>query len=142
MTQDEMRNALVWYAEQFIGKPYIWGGDDPMLGFDCSGLVCECLKSIGKIGRDADFTANGLYQHFIASEIKAPKPGALVFYAPKPGGAIIHVEICRNELQSIGASGGGSKTLSVQDAIDQNAFIKVRPIFSRQFVVGYVDVCL
>ena len=142
MTQDELRDQFVWYAERFIGKPYIWGGDDAVLGFDCSGLVCECLKSIGKIGRDADFTAAGLYNHFITNQIAAPKRAALVFYAAKPGGPIIHVEICRNELQSIGASGGGSKTLTVQDAIDQNAFIKVRTILSRQFIVGYVDVCL
>jgi cell wall-associated NlpC family hydrolase len=26
-------------AEQQLGKPYVWGGDNPQVGFDCSGLV-------------------------------------------------------------------------------------------------------
>lgn len=138
----DLREEFVWYAEQFIGKPYIWGGDDPVLGFDCSGLVCECLKSIGKIDRKADFTAAALYQQFYTHVTPGPKRGALVFYSNKMSGPIIHVEICRNEIQSIGASGGGSTTLTVADAIAQNAFIKIRTILSRPFVVGYVDPCL
>jgi len=38
------------------------------------------------------------------------------------------VEVAINKYQTIGASGGGSKTRMVQDAIRQNAFIKRRPI--------------
>jgi len=26
---------------------YLWGGDDPLAGFDCSGFVIEILKSVG-----------------------------------------------------------------------------------------------
>ena len=31
--------AAVAYAESQIGTPYVYGGDDPQTGFDCSGLV-------------------------------------------------------------------------------------------------------
>lgn len=137
----DSRDEMVWYAEQFIGQFYKWGGDDPS-GFDCSGLVCECLKSVGKISRTTDMTAAMLYTHFATSEIKTPKKGALVFYRNQQGGPIIHVEICRNEFQSVGASGGGSKTLTIADAIRDNAFIKVRTILSRPWIAGYVDPCL
>jgi hypothetical protein len=43
----------------------------------------------------------------------------------------VHVEIAVNKHLAIGASGGGSKTLTEADAIRHNAFIKMRPIDSR-----------
>ncbi|GAG51579.1 unnamed protein product, partial [marine sediment metagenome] len=52
---------------------------------------------------------------------------------------IIHVEIMLNQWQCIGASGGGSKTLTEQDAIRDNAFIKVRFAASRRGIHGYID---
>jgi hypothetical protein len=52
---------------------------------------------------------------------------------------VVHVEICLSEELSIGASGGGSKTKTIKDAIKQNAFIKIRPIHSRKNVWGYVN---
>ena len=36
----------VKYAMAFIGTPYVWGGDDPMGGFDCSGFCIEVLKGV------------------------------------------------------------------------------------------------
>ena len=38
------------YALKFVGRPYIWGGDGSGKcggGFDCSGLVLECLWAFG-----------------------------------------------------------------------------------------------
>lgn len=32
-------NAVVAYAANFIGTPYVWGGTSPRPGFDCSGFV-------------------------------------------------------------------------------------------------------
>lgn len=31
--------AAVHWAEQELGKPYVWGGTSPSTGFDCSGLI-------------------------------------------------------------------------------------------------------
>ena len=39
----------------------------------------------------------------------------------------------------IGASGGGSKTKTIKDAIKHNAFIKVRPVNSRSGPKAYFD---
>jgi len=39
----------------------------------------------------------------------------------------------------IEAGGGGSKTITKADAIRDNAFIKIRPIYSRKFLWGFVD---
>jgi len=31
----DLRKLAIEYAKAFIGRPYIWGGDDPIKGFDC-----------------------------------------------------------------------------------------------------------
>ena len=32
-------SAAIKDAESMLGKPYVWGGDNPAVGFDCSGLI-------------------------------------------------------------------------------------------------------
>jgi cell wall-associated NlpC family hydrolase len=120
MTKLQIANKIAWES---VGTFYRWGGDDPS-GFDCSGLIVEILKSVGLIGRDTDYTANGLSKMF--TEVGNPSNGCLIFWGN--GSKITHVEFCIDEFHTIGASGGGSKTITQQDAIDQNAYIKVRPI--------------
>ena len=123
-------------AMSFLGRPYIWGGDDPMRGFDCSGFCIEILKSIGALLRRGDLTADGLYNFYKDCEKSYPNPGYLVFW-----GRLIktHVEFCLDENYSIGASGGSSKTTTEAEAIKQNAYIKVRPIDSKPYTKYYVD---
>lgn len=55
---------VVEYALQFLGKPYVWGGDWSGKfggGWDCSGLVLECLWAFG-LYDGPDTTAQGLYK--------------------------------------------------------------------------------
>ena len=132
------RETALKIAWSYCGKWYKWGGDDPS-GFDCSGFIVEILKSVGMIGRKRDYTASGMWHEFQHLKMGKPKAGALVFWTGGHGG-IVHVEICIDEELAIGASGGGSKTLTEADAIKHNAFIKVRPIKSRPRIAGFVDV--
>jgi cell wall-associated NlpC family hydrolase len=37
----------VGLAKRYLGRPYVWGGDSPASGFDCSGLVQYVYKQIG-----------------------------------------------------------------------------------------------
>lgn len=132
-TQKQIALKVAW---SFIGKPYIWGGDDPVKGFDCSGFVIECLKSVGRLPRKGDWTANSLFSMFQRVD-DLPYEGCLVFW--KGSERIIHVELCLNDKFSIGASGGGSATMSEADAIKQNAYIKVRPFRTRNGIAGFCD---
>lgn len=49
MTQTEkgLRQAIVSTAKQYIGVPYVWGGNDLSKGVDCSGLVQQVYKQFG-----------------------------------------------------------------------------------------------
>lgn len=129
----EIATQVAW---SYLGRFYRWGGDDPG-GFDCSGFVIEILKSVGKLPRTGDWTAQGLYDHFADQKCLNSQEGCLVFWQGRT--KIVHVEYCLTESLSIGASGGGSKTKTEADAIAQNAFIKIRPFASRPQVRGLVD---
>lgn len=149
MNEQEKRDLVLKIAFSYLGSFYKWGGDDPS-GFDCSGLAVECLQSVGLIGRSNDHTAQSMWDKWrfglyhidpknargIPVQYKA-LGGDLVFWANGLD-KIIHVEIVLNDELSIGASGGGSKTLTVQDAIRQNAFIKIRPFLSRPNLAGFI----
>ena len=130
-----MRKTASLIALHFVGMPYIWGGDDAVAGFDCSGFVIEILKSTGKLSRSGDWTAKGLYNIFVDRKIIKAKEGCLVFFAKN--GKINHVEYVWKHGLTIGASGGGSRTLTREDAIKQNAYIKIRPM--RNDVYAVVD---
>ncbi|WP_370290447.1 transglycosylase SLT domain-containing protein [Nocardioides sp.] len=38
---------VVAQAKKMLGLPYIWGGNDPTKGVDCSGLVQQAYKALG-----------------------------------------------------------------------------------------------
>lgn len=68
--------AIVDYIRQFIGTPYVWGGQNPG-GFDCSGLLVYGFNKFGiklnrttydQIGQGQAIGAHGL------------RPGDLVFF--------------------------------------------------------------
>jgi hypothetical protein len=137
MQENEIRKFAVEYAKSFRGVFYKWGGDDPS-GFDCSGFVIEVLKAVGCLKRIGDWTAAGLFELFEKIPENYIAPGDLVFWS-NPAGKIIHVEMIIAGKLSIGASGGGSATITAVDAIRQNAYIKVRPIYSRPAIAGFAN---
>lgn len=123
------------YAMSFVGLPYIWGGDDPILGFDCSGLVLELLQAVGEFPSGDDMTAHGLFQRYSSNRLEHPQFGALVFFG-RPE-KVTHVGFCLNSALMLEAGGGGSKTVHVKEAAKQNAYVRIRPISNRRDLVGF-----
>ena len=98
--------------------------------------LIEILKSIGRLPRRGDWTASQLAEMW--KRTGTPHRGDFVFWENQHH-KIVHVEMCIGDGLAIGASGGGSKTLTIADAAKHNAFIKVRPILSRRGIWGYTN---
>lgn len=124
----------VWRAQ--LGKPYRWGGDDPLAGFDCSGLVIEGLKAAGILPREGDWSAellcNSVFKDYQRLNATQGFPaGALLFWLRGTPARVGHVEIVwaviGGKVFTIGASGGGSADVDVAHAVADNAYVKIRP---------------
>ena len=138
-----LRSKAVEYLQRFIGLPYIWGdtkgsdgspvgGDDPLAGFDCSGLISETLQAVGLLPHKTRLRASQLYEKFEAGAVACGYQGCLVFwYSSDANERIIHVEMMVDDFHTVGASGGGSKTTTIAEAIRANAFVKMRPLSYR-----------
>ena len=73
--------TAIAYAEQQLGKPYLWGGTGPD-AFDCSGLVMMAYRGAGiGIARTSE-EQWATEQHVPASQVQ---PGDLVFFAGADG---------------------------------------------------------
>lgn len=134
-----MKGILLYdYALRFVGLPYRWGGDDPMAGFDCSGLAQELLAAVGA-DPPGDQTAQSLYEHFKGTGPGTTKRscGCLAFYG-KDLAHITHVAMLIDDLHVIEAGGGNASTTSVDAAARQNAYVRVRPLNHRKDLVAVI----
>lgn len=81
--------TVVNYALQFVGNPYVWGGNSLTKGCDCSGFVHQVYKYFGyKLVR---YSLSFLYEGVAVSKSDM-KPGDIVVY-PRNSEGIGHVAI-------------------------------------------------
>jgi cell wall-associated NlpC family hydrolase len=131
--------TLSEYAQKFIGRPYIWGGDGSGKcgsGFDCSGLVLECLMACGLwLGKDA--TAQGIYDvlrgvEFWSNAYNGKEKASDILFFGKDTAHITHVAIAIGNGMMVEAGGGGSKC---KTPATSTGMVRVRPIVSRKDLV-------
>jgi len=133
MTKREISTKVAW---AMLNRPYRWGGDDPLAGWDCSGLCIEILRAVGIFPRQGDATAASLEKMYPV--VPTPHEGCLAFWAGSDG-HINHVAYMLDGEHCIEAGGGGSTTTTEDAAIEQNAYVRVRTVASRPRLVGYCD---
>ncbi len=128
--------AVDWALAQ-VGTPYIWGGETPGVGFDCSGLVQAAYRAAGitlpRVAQDQYDAGQQL-------QPSAPlEPGDLVFFG---GGTenVSHVGIY------VGTQGGQAIMV---DAPHTGAHVRTEPFpatigaqWGADVVVGFTDPAL
>ncbi|MBN8466184.1 C40 family peptidase [Corallococcus exiguus] len=135
-------------------SPYRWGAKglkptgSPRL-FDCSGLVTWCLHEVGGPDWRATHNTDRLWDVCTPVESEAQLlPGDLVLYG-RAGHTTLHGRPVTREDPNhvmvyvgagvvVGASGGGSTTLTLADAQAAGARVKTHPrIAYRSDVLGF-----
>lgn len=99
-------NELVTYATNLIGTPYVWGGNTPAQGLDCSGLLYYIQKKAGS--EVEDMTASGYSTIGKKIDIGQKKPGDFLFF----GRPVTHCAIYVGNGYMIESRGGRKNTAS------------------------------
>lgn len=96
----ETRNRVVDYALQFVGNRYVYGGNDPNTGVDCSGFTRYVMQRAA--GVDISRTAASQATQGRTVSSGQMRPGDLVFYAK--GSRVNHVALYIGNGQVVHAS--------------------------------------
>lgn len=131
LTASPQALEAVRLARKYIGYSYVWGGETPRQGFDCSGLV---LYVYGNFGIDLPHSAAAQWRTAFGPKITNQRellPGDVVFFENtyKPG--VSHVGIYagnRLVIQAI-SEGAGISVSSLDNSYWANRYVGARRPF-------------
>ena len=114
----EMGKAVVEYALQFVGNPYVFGGTSLTNGIDCSGFVMKVYENFGVTlphSSKADRT-----EGYAVESLEDALPGDLICYSG-------HVALYMGNDQIVHAS--NSKTGIIVSKVNYRTILAIRRIF-------------
>ena len=114
----EMGKAVVEYALQFVGNPYVFGGTSLTNGIDCSGFVMKVYENFGVTlphSSNADRT-----EGYAVESLEDALPGDLICYSG-------HVALYMGNDQIVHAS--NSKTGIIVSKVNYRKILAIRRIF-------------
>jgi cell wall-associated NlpC family hydrolase len=122
-----------------IGTPYIFGGNDPDKGIDCSGFAQWALSLYG-LDPKGDQSAGGLYNIFSENSpvIQEADLGDLVFYGNS--NIVSHVALALSPFTILEAGGGDHTTTSVVEAVKRDAKVRSKSINHRSDFIAVLAV--
>jgi cell wall-associated NlpC family hydrolase len=116
--------AAVRAAEKEIGVPYVWGGETPGVGFDCSGLVQWAWAQAGiQIPR----TTESQWPDLVHVALNDLEPGDLLFYWNLDGDHTVdHV------VMYVGSGPWGSSTIIAAPYTGTD--VELAPVFTNGLI--------
>lgn len=120
-----IRSAMISFAEQFIGNPYVWGGTSLTNGADCSGFVQSIYYEFGyslpRVAEDQAYVGMKI-------PVEDAAPGDLIFY--RKNGEIYHVVMSLGNGKTIEAQ--SSATGIVYGSVNYNNAVWATRIISDE----------
>lgn len=102
----EQGEAVTDYALQFLGTPYVWGGEDLEKGADCSGFTQSVFKEFGV---DLSRTAYRQSKQGVAVDVEDLQPGDLLCFKTADYAPVTHAAIYLGDGKFVHASSSKGK---------------------------------
>lgn len=134
LTVPSLPEMVVQAGLETIGTPYVWGGDDPEAGFDCSGLTQFVYREIA--GMELPRTAREQRRAGTGISKKELKPGDLVFFTTTRRRTVSHVGIYIGNNQFVHAPTRGSAVRV--DSLD-NKYWSRNYVAARRYIETPMD---
>ena len=133
---DPSADDVLFRAIGLVGTPYVWGGNTPSSGFDCSGLIKFVYNDAAGINLPRT-TAQMLQmngKHVPRSQLRS---GDLVFFSTAGHGRVSHAGIYVGEGRFVHApsSGGAVRLDSVDSKYWNNAYLQAKRVLSSETLV-------
>jgi len=124
-----MNYLMITIAISMLNIPYIWGGNHPLEGFDCSGFVQYVLQSVG-VDPKFDQTAQDLYYRLLENGWEERKDRGSVLFFGESTKEITHTAIMIDKDYSlmIESGGGNINTKTFEMAKKRGACVRIRPV--------------
>lgn len=122
----DTRKRIVDLARSFIGGTYVYGGDSPSEGFDCSGLILYVYKEAADITLYHQSAVQATKGRAVS--VSEMQPGDIIAYDGSPkDGVVNHVSIYAGDGKAIHAVGTGK-------GIRMTAFDYAQPMTIRNLL--------
>ena len=126
-------NEVLIQAMGLVGVKYIWGGEDPKKGFDCSGLIQHVFSEAIDVELPRTSQAMSAMNVPLVNRDKL-KSGDLLFFATEGGNRVSHVAIYVGDNRFIHAPRAGKNvSMSRLDNIYWNKhFVSAKRVITPQ----------
>lgn len=131
-----MRELLL-VAYSCLNVPYVFGGNNPLAGMDCSGFIQWVLRSVG-LDPPGRQNAQMLFDHFSKNgRWNSHQPGALIFFG-QSASKITHIGMLVDQYRFIEAGHGDSTCTTKEIAAERGACVRISPLTLRKDVIAII----